>query len=328
MKKIWISILLVVAIVCHARFIPWKSPKLYIPKHFPNKVKVYKWMKRVAAKNSDYIKLVTYGKSVKGQKLLALEIYNKNYNPKKCSLLSGGIHSRELMSVYSTIRFTNKIIRKIKNHNSFWLSYLKRIKLIIIPLLNPDGYDMAMKGWNWRKNTRIYRYRSARYSPNSYGVDLNRNFPVFFKPISFSWHYTWGGPNAFSEPETRSFRNYLKGKKIAVSLSLHSYGRYIAFPWWGSRRKIRHYYKHVKHARVLRRLMRGYKIRQGCPYLLFGNFGDWIYKKYKCLTYTIEIGNSFAPRLRTTKKWYKEIEKGMFYIISRAMSKRNHIVTE
>jgi uncharacterized protein YxeA len=324
MKKTQLIILLTFLISNAFSFIPWKSTHMHVPSHFMRTHEIYAFLEKTAKENPSFIKLVKYGYSYEGKKkgvknLIALEVFNKSYSPGRVAFLNAGIHSRELMGVYSAISWTKELVEKIKGNSSFWKNYIKKVKLIIIPLLNPDGYEMVMKGYNWRKNARVIKYRSASFSPNSYGVDLNRNFPKFFVKSGFSFHYTWGGLKPFSEPETIALRDYLDGKNIKVSLSLHAYGRYSAFPWWGRRYRIPDYRKHLLIQRKLKKIMRTYRMRQGCPYPIRGNFGDWIYAKYRCLTFTFEIGDKFNPKKTFAEKWYKEIKEGMSYIIKKAM---------
>jgi len=99
----------------------------------------------------------------------------------------------------------------------------------------------------WRKNRRVtvsprrpwwtayYYGTDYRYC---YGVDLNRNF-------GFKWGETgtsmnpcsdiYGGPEAFSEPETNAIRSFLTNistqTQIKAYVSLHSYGQYWLYSW-------------------------------------------------------------------------------------------------
>lgn len=43
----------------------------------------------------------------------------------------------------------------------------------------------------------------------------------------------YGGTGAFSEPETRAIKTFLtpKASKIGGTISFHSYGEYILYPW-------------------------------------------------------------------------------------------------
>lgn len=106
--------------------------------------------------------------------------------------------------------------------------YVRKIDWYIIPVQNPDGYEWTHTNDRlWRKNRRRGFCR---------GVDLNRNYG-----------YKWGGkgtsnnpcseiycgPGPFSEPETKAVRDFLASSaaNFKVSLSFHSYGQYILYPW-------------------------------------------------------------------------------------------------
>lgn len=101
--------------------------------------------------------------------------------------------------------------------------------------MNPDGYEYTHTSDRlWRKNRRPHTFCS--------GVDLNRNYG-----------YKWGGQGAsrqpcaetfagsgpFSEPETKAVQDFLTSSaaNFKGSLSFHSYGQYILYPW-GYDRKV------------------------------------------------------------------------------------------
>ena len=102
-------------------------------------------------------------------------------------------------------------------------------EVFVFPVINPDGY---LHSWStsrlWRKNRRLN-------SGGSYGVDLNRN-----------WGYQWGGQGAstqqnsetyrgtaaFSEPETRAYRDWATPRtNIAAHLDIHAYSELLLWPW-------------------------------------------------------------------------------------------------
>ena len=102
-------------------------------------------------------------------------------------------------------------------------------EVFVFPVINPDGY---LHSWStsrlWRKNRRLN-------SGGSYGVDLNRN-----------WGFQWGGQgastqqssetyrgtSAFSEPETRAYRDWATPRtNIAAHLDIHAYSELLLWPW-------------------------------------------------------------------------------------------------
>lgn len=142
---------------------------------------------------------------------------------KPAVLYTGTIHAREWIGNELAIKFieyvadnykVNPKLRKALTHNTFY----------IVPCLNPDGFEYSRTHFSfWRKNRRDN-------GDGTFGVDLNRNFGIGFrKNGDTSWN-TYGGPSAFSEPETQAVRDFvLTHKNITVSLDYHSQGN-VFFP--------------------------------------------------------------------------------------------------
>ncbi|WP_257266505.1 M14 family zinc carboxypeptidase, partial [Endozoicomonas sp. ONNA2] len=64
----------------------------------------------------------------------------------------------------------------------------------------------------------------------TFGVDLNRNFPIRFRKNNDTSSNIYGGPEAFSEPETRAMRDFVESHpNITIALDYHSQGN-VFFP--------------------------------------------------------------------------------------------------
>ncbi|MBM4007294.1 MAG: hypothetical protein FJ292_06985 [Planctomycetes bacterium] len=102
-------------------------------------------------------------------------------------------------------------------------------EVFVFPVINPDGY---LHSWS---NNRLWRKNRRLNSGGSYGVDLNRN-----------WGFQWGGQgastqqssetyrgtSAFSEPETRAYRDWATPRtNIAAHLDIHAYSELLLWPW-------------------------------------------------------------------------------------------------
>lgn len=77
---------------------------------------------------------------------------------------------------------------------------VKGVHLWVIPRDNPDGV-----------------FRDQRHNAN--GVDLNRNFPTKWKPLT-GWYYS--GPKPSSEPETRALKRFLNEVDPDYVVTFHS----------------------------------------------------------------------------------------------------------
>ncbi|ROT62030.1 molting fluid carboxypeptidase A precursor [Penaeus vannamei] len=146
-------------------------------------------------------------------------------NKKPVVLMEGAAHAREWISPAVATYLAQQLADSGK-------TFLKRVTVILVPVLNPDGYEYSHTTDRlWRKNRR----------PNSgsgcTGVDLNRNFDMAFgnpsgssdDPCSPIYH----GAEAFSEPETSALRDLAGAfsKDVNIYISLHSYGKLIMYPW-------------------------------------------------------------------------------------------------
>jgi protein MpaA len=74
--------------------------------------------------------------------------------------------------------------------------------LWLLPLMNPDGYVNDVRG-------------------NEHGVDLNRNFPHDWTPISQQGDWQWSGTGPASEPETQAFIAFTQRVQPALTLWYH-----------------------------------------------------------------------------------------------------------
>jgi protein MpaA len=78
----------------------------------------------------------------------------------------------------------------------------KGVQLWLVPEMNPDG-------------------TAAGRRQNAHGVDLNRNIPYRWRPISTATYYS--GPYAASEPETRAAMRLVRRIRPAVTIWYHQH---------------------------------------------------------------------------------------------------------
>ena len=142
---------------------------------------------------------------------------------KPALLFTGTIHAREWIGNELAVKFLETVI---ENHevNPHLIDTLTRNTIYLVPCLNPDGFEYSRTHFSfWRKNRRDNK-------DGTFGVDLNRNFGVRFKASNDTSLNTYGGPAAFSEPETAAIRDFvLAHKNITVALDYHSQGN-VFFP--------------------------------------------------------------------------------------------------
>ncbi|GJQ71042.1 hypothetical protein Trydic_g952 [Trypoxylus dichotomus] len=181
------------------------------------------YLTELAAKYPDIATVEEIGSSYEGRPISMIKIgVGSSDNP--TILVDGGIHAREWISPAFVTYLIHELVENESNRglieNTDWL---------IIPVLNPDGYEYTHTDYRlWRKT------RSA--GSQCYGVDGNRNFDFHWMETGASsteCAETYAGPNAFSESETAALRNvvYEHADLIKLYLTFHSYGNFILYPW-------------------------------------------------------------------------------------------------
>jgi carboxypeptidase T len=119
---------------------------------------------------------------------------------------------------------------------SRWLS---AFQIYVVPVINADGYQVVTSGADprWRKNRRDTDGNGIMEITD--GVDLNRNY-------DFNWAHggssdprseRYRGPFPFSESENQAFASLARSKRFLASLTYHSMGEVIYYPWnWKGRK--------------------------------------------------------------------------------------------
>jgi murein peptide amidase A len=140
-----------------------------------------------ARATTDVVQRVVIGTSVRGRPIVAWS-FGPDRAPRKV-LVVGCIHGNECagLAITSTLRHTQ---------------VPKGVQLWLVPEMNPDG-------------------AAADTRQNAHGVDLNRNFPYRWAPISDPTYYS--GPYAASEPETRAAMGLVRRIRPAVTIWYHQH---------------------------------------------------------------------------------------------------------
>jgi protein MpaA len=139
----------------------------------------------LAAAACSAAKRVVIGTSVQGRPIVAWSFGPDSARRK--ILVVGCIHGNECagLAITSALRRTRPP---------------KGVQLWLVPEMNPDG-------------------TAADRRQNAHGVDLNRNFPYHWRPISNPIYYS--GPHVASEPETRAAMRFVRRIRPAVTISYH-----------------------------------------------------------------------------------------------------------
>ncbi|MGH3666615.1 MAG: M14 family metallopeptidase, partial [Egibacteraceae bacterium] len=204
-------------------------------------------LREIARRNPRITKLVSIGRSVNGQEVLAVKVTRQARRVKDgrrpAALYQGAQHAREWITPEMVRRLLHHFVdnygrdrrlTRLIDRNEYWFA----------PVINPDGYDYTFTPGNrlWRKNLRD-NDGDGQITASADGIDLNRNFPTNWgyddegsSPVFAS--QTYRGTHPASEPETRAQDalmerigfNYLVNYHSAAELLLYGVGWQVETP--------------------------------------------------------------------------------------------------
>ena len=202
---------------------------------------IKQWYKSLVDSNKHLMRFVpSIGQSHEGRDLFAVHVTSdKNKGHKKQIYWQGQIHAREWLSGTTVQYLTHQFVNQY-GKNQTVTDLLDQNELVIVPIVNPDGYVYSWGGNRlWRKNRR-------KNPMNSYGVDLNRNFDVNWGMDGGAsrspWSETFKGPSAASEPEVQAVTNYfLQQKNVVAGIDFHTFSQLVLRPWGHSNENPPHF---------------------------------------------------------------------------------------
>ncbi|MFC7881332.1 M14 family zinc carboxypeptidase [Streptomyces sp. NPDC057376] len=186
---------------------------------------------RTAQEHPRLTKVVSIGKTVNGQDILALKLTkhaDKTRDGSKPAVLyMSNQHAREWITPEMTRRLMHHYLDNYKKDRRI-KKLVDRTELWFLLSANPDGYDYTFQDDDnrlWRKNLRDNNGDGTIATGD--GVDLNRNFAYKWgyddegsSPNPTSQTYRGAGPN--SEPETKALDRFQKRIGFAYGINYHS----------------------------------------------------------------------------------------------------------
>ena len=182
-------------------------------------------------------KVVSIGKTVKGQDILALKVSKDadrlRDGAKPSVLYFSNQHAREWITPEMTRRLMHHYLDGYGKDDGL-TGIVDSTELWFVISANPDGYDFTFTPGNrlWRKNLRD-NDKDGRIATGD-GVDLNRNF-------AYKWGYdnegsspdpaseTYRGTTPSSEPETRALDRLEKRVGFEYGINYHSAAQLLLY---------------------------------------------------------------------------------------------------
>jgi carboxypeptidase T len=178
-------------------------------------------------------KLMSIGKTYEGRDIWAIKISdNPDIEEDEPEVyFNGGHHAREWMAFEVPLCLINALVENYTT-NATIRDIVDSRQIWIVPAVNPDGrvYDGdndPATYVNWRKNRRDN-------GDGTFGVDLNRNYGYLWGAAGASDMTSeegYRGPYPFSENETSAIRDFVEQHDFVFSISYHSSGQLILYPW-------------------------------------------------------------------------------------------------
>lgn len=161
-------------------------------------------------------------------------------------MVQASMHAREYINVQLVMAMAEQYAKGLKKQAQYqgipFDTLFSKVAFVIMPSVNPDGIAIAQNGASggltedvrqWvNQNTRAGHYYHTIKS-NANGVDINRNFSNGFgkgstKAKEKSYYY-YGGPQPYSEPESRLMLAVSALYPYSLFLNYHSQGNLVYY---------------------------------------------------------------------------------------------------
>jgi Predicted carboxypeptidase len=191
---------------------------------------IIKEIKRIYEKYQDIISYHSIGTSHDNREIPMLML-GTGTNHLVCS---AGVHGRESVNPVVLLKMIEDYCISYTtcgmwNSKIDLKSLLEKYTICFIPLLNPDGYSIALEGFDvicdlvLRKKNKEMNLPAEEWKLNGRGIDINRNFPsVSYVPINEN-------DSAGSENETKALIHVFQTYKVGAYLDFHSRGKIIYY---------------------------------------------------------------------------------------------------
>jgi len=296
-------------------------------------------MKDLAKEYPEIIRTITLEhKSWEGRPVEGIEITTDvdNVRDGKPVYLQMGLHhAREWPSGEHAMEWAYQMVKGYDNGNQRALRILNRVRTIVIPVVNVDGFnasreagqqqgggggrdgsDVATIGGNMSSHPNEYRRKNCRFAndsaggsclqpsqanpPNAIGVDPNRNYGAFWGGPGASGdrlNETYYGPGPFSEPDTKNIRDLISERQVTVLITNHTFSNLVLRPPGLATEPPPIDNPQMKALGDAMARENGYASQHGWQlYDTSGTTEDWSYNTTGGLGYTFEIGCNGTPK--------------------------------
>ena len=250
-----------------------------------------------------FLDTMPVGRSVLGREIFALRLGSGAERV----LYAAAFHGQEWLTALIALRLCEDICDALQRDGKLESLDLRQAltgrSLMLIPVVNPDGADIAIHGSSCagclaRQVAALGGDEPGRWQANARGVDINHNFNAGWaemqdlereKGIGGPAARQWCGPSPESEPETAALTGLCTRFRFRHVIALHSQGEEI---YW------RYGERTPPHARMMADVMgaaSGYTVADPEGLASHGGFKDWFIASTGRPGFTIELGRGTNP---------------------------------
>lgn len=236
------------------------------------------------------------GKSVLGREIPLVKVGRGRH----AILYVGAHHGMEWITTSLLLRFLSDLaIAHARRGNALPAD----TALYVLPILNPDGVELALHGVRAAGRLRAKLLLQSggdfsRWQANARGVDLNHNYDAGFGLYRAHEHAAgircgcatrYSGPYPFSEPETEGMRHLLSEIRPTLTLTLHTQGEEIFY------RETNPPVAGAWEIGSTLAALTGYRLSVPRGMAAYGGLADYIAEEYAAPAFTLECGLGQNP---------------------------------
>ena len=265
-------------------------------------------LKKLKKAYGSILKVNVAGKSLDKRNLYYVTLGNAK--AKKTVYVETSVHAREYMNT----KFMMKVIENYcrgydtkKYQGKNYSTIFNKIKLVIMPMVNPDGVTISQYGPKKIRNIKLrqnlYKMKNGvvfrEWKANARGVDINRNYAEGFsrEGAKAPGYKNYAGKKSVSEPETKAQISVVEKVKPNVVICYHQAG------------EVMYHRKRTKLSNMLYSMTKYTHIISDEKQ--YGTFSDYLDDR-KILNCTLETGPVPAP---VKNSRYKKIYKINKYVL-------------
>ena len=250
-----------------------------------------------------FISRFEIGKSVCGRPITALTVGHGRIK----TVFAAAFHGCERMTATVLLNLVEDLCKAAEDNMPFFgintADLLMNKSLFFIPVVNPDGCEISLKGpaaaGSFEKSVkRISCGQTERWNANARGVDINHNFNAGWEELHEVERANgifgpsprrYGGIRPESEPEAKALVELCRKNDFNAAFAFHSQGEVIYWKYGTNE---------IKNAAYIARTaaeLSGYALDAPTGLAVGGGFKDWFCNEFSRPALTIEIGKGVNP---------------------------------